>query len=320
MRWLFVCGLALLLAPAPGCKSQEQETPDQGALEAGPGLEAGGGAEAGPREASGPDGGGRVVESKWIQLEAGKLTMGSPTSEACRDDDEDAHEVTIGHKLELAETEVTQEQFKSLMGYNPSYHSECGLKCPVDWVTWHEAVAYCNALSQARGLAACYTCTGSGAAVTCEVAAGKPLQQCAGYRLPTEAEWEYAARAGTTTALYSGDIAASTCMSTTPSAEKIAWYKVNSLGLSHEVGGKAPNAWGLLDMAGNVYEWVHDHYQAHLGTAAVSDPSGPATGDRRVFRGGAAYYNAEHARSANRLSFAETKRFTWLGFRCARTR
>jgi len=312
LRLMLAVGLAL--GPA-GCAA-DATAPDA-AVE----PDAGASPEAGVDHA---DGGRRdskpvvFVEPAWVKVAAGDFGMGSPTSEACRREDEDQHQVTISRAFDLGETEVTQEQFQSLMGYNPSFQTACGVQCPVDWVSWHEAAAYCNALSAAKGLPTCYACTGSGAAVTCDPPAGSKLLDCTGFRLPTEAEFEHAARAGTTTALPNGAIAS--CMSSDPNADKIAWYKVNSTGLPRPVRGKAANAWGLYDLTGNAYEWVSDWYQPHLGTAPLTDPVGPTTGGQRVFRGGAWYFNAEHLRPAHRLAFAPTKRFTFLGFRCARTR
>jgi formylglycine-generating enzyme required for sulfatase activity len=315
--------LLLIVLLVGGCNSNSQE-PDEGTP---PVDDTGGVAD---RAGGKKDGGAKkdtkapvYVEPTWLTVEAGSCKMGSPAGENCRRDDEDQHDVTITRGFELAETEVTQEQFQSLMGYNPSFQVACGAQCPVDWVTWHEAVAYCNTLSAAKGLQACYACTGDGPSVSCDPVAptGKKWLDCTGFRLPTEAEFEYAARAGTTTALPNGNI--SSCMSTDTNSSKIAWYKANSSGLPRAVKGKAANAWGFYDLTGNAYEWVQDWYQAKLGVDAVTDPVGPASGDassQRVFRGGAWYFNAEHLRPAHRLAFAPTKRFTYLGFRCARTR
>jgi formylglycine-generating enzyme required for sulfatase activity len=305
---------------AIGCKSGDGDVPADGAPPA-DGLDAAAppAGDLGPtpaRElgANVPDRGpGAPIEGKWIAVKPGGFTMGSPPDEPCRDGDEAAHPVTLTRGFLLAETEVTQRQWASLMGYQPAFNAGCA-ECPVEWVSWHEAAAYCNALSTAKGKPLCYACAGSGAGASCAPQGGPP-SACAGYRLPTEAEWEHAARAGSTSALPSGAIAS--CMTTDAATDKIAWYKVNSGGLTHAVAKKSPNAWGLFDMAGNVYEWTHDWYAADLGAAAVVDPAGPASGKERVFRGGAFYFNAEHARSANRERFDPAKRFTFVGFRCA---
>ena len=256
------------------------------------------------------------VPGNWITLKAGSFSMGSPAAEACRDADESARKVTLTRALAISATEVTQGQFSQLMGYNPSFHTACGKQCPVDWVSWHEAAAYCNALSKLRGLPDCYQCSGSEDATRCQLSAARPAD-CRGFRLPTEAEWEYAARAGSSTAFPNGGI--SSCMTTDAGAGAIAWYKVNSTGQAHPVKGRAANAWGLYDMAGNVYEWTGDWYTKTLGAAAATDPAGPAKGSERVFKGGAWYFNAEHARPGNRERFAPDKRFTFVGFRCVRT-
>lgn len=150
--------------------------------------------------------------------------------------------------------------------------------CPVEYVNWNEAATYCNALSSQKGLDQCYTCTGSGPSVTCSEAtaySGIKIFDCPGYRLPTDAEWEYAYRAGSTTAFYpsDGNSGTITDCDNDPNADKIGWYRYNSAvtyagceNLSssggdpcsgpHPVGQKAPNAWGLYDMGGNVYEYL----------------------------------------------------------------
>jgi formylglycine-generating enzyme required for sulfatase activity len=243
--------------------------------------------------------------------------MGSPTSEPCRASDEDQHQVTLTRDLEIQSTEVTQGEFQSLMGYNPSYFSSCGGHCPVEQVNWYEAVGYCNALSASKGYAKCYTCTGSGASVTCQEASaysGQKVYDCPGYRLPTDAEWEYAYRAGTTTAFYNGPITC--CTGTDANADKIGWCDANS---THPVGQKLKNAWHLYDMAGNVWEWCHDWYQSRLGSSAVTDPFGSSSGSARVLRGGSWSSSAHDLRAANRRDYNPTRRPNHTGFRCART-
>ena len=258
--------------------------------------------------------------------------MGSPktpTAEACRDSDEDVHVVTLTHAFEIQATETTQGQFLSLMGRNPSGFSSCGPTCPVESVTWHEAAAYCNALSQHAGKPLCYTCSGSGSAVTCKETSPydtSGIYACSGYRLPTEAEWEYAYRATTTTPFYNGPNDAKRCRGCTTldtNADAIAWYCTNTSATTHPVGQKLANAWKLFDMAGNVWEWCNDRFDAALGTASATNPWGPSdavTYPNRAGRGGAWYDTASFLRAATRGGYVPSTQITALGFRCARTR
>jgi formylglycine-generating enzyme required for sulfatase activity len=230
------------------------------------------------------------------------------------------HQVTLTHGFEIMSTEVTQGEFQSVMGYNPSYFTSCGSHCPVEKVSWHMSVAYCNALSQQAGLQACYSCSGSGTSVTCQEASGytgQAIYSCPGYRLPTEAEWEYAYRAGTQTAFYNGPIA--DCVED-GNADKIGWYYYNSVNSTHPVGQKLPNAWDLYDMAGNVYEWTHDWYDIDKGTLPVIDPVGPASGASRVIRGGSSGLNATYLRAAYRNYLSPTLQYNHVGLRCSRTK
>jgi len=300
--WL-VLWLMLVLGSA-GCGQEERRAPIP-ALSSSAARRA---SAAGPSE-------DRILADQWVRVQAGTFRMGSPKAEPCRDTDEDRHDVILSRGFLMARHEVTQRQFAARMGYTPAFHGGCD-DCPVEWVNWHEAVAYCNRLSEAAKRPPCYTCIGAGPSVRCTPKPGAP-QACRAYRLPTEAEWEHAARAGTNAGLPCGDV--SSCMCTDPNAGRLAWYKINSGGRTRQVGGKMPNPWGLHDMAGNVYEWIHDWYQPHLGHAPTLDPAGPTTGTERVLRGGAWYFNAEHLRSANRERFAPHKRFTFVGFRCVRS-
>jgi len=263
---------------------------------------------------------GTVVPGLWTTIKAGKFFMGSPTNETCRDKtNETQHEVTLTKKFTISTTEVTQAQFKQVMKYSPSAASTCGTNCPVENVSWHEAVAYCNALSKMAGMTQCYTCSGPGAKVVCKESSsymGANIYTCNGYRLPTEAEWEYAARAGQFTALYNGKL--STCTGIDANANAIAWYNMNSSSKPHPVSQKQANSWGLYDMAGNILEWVNDWYKVDLGSSSVTDPGGPTSGTQRVIRGGSWLQTASYLRAASRLSVIPGGRTKYAGFRCAR--
>ena len=256
----------------------------------------------------------------FCSIRAGPFKMGSPNSDTCRYGNEpELLPVTLTRSFEIQTTEVTQDQFFLVMDYRPSSFSSCGGTCPVELVSWHEAAAYCNALSGQAGLTKCYTCSGSKASVTCQETAatkGKGIYTCTGYRLPTEAEWEYAYRSESTTAFYNGDI--SSCSGTDSNAGKIGWYSANSGTTTHPMGKKDPNKWGLYDMAGNVWEWCHDGYQSDLGDSALTDPV--ITGSSRVLRGGSWSNDPSRLRAAYRDLDAPTNRGSNLGFRCSRTR
>jgi formylglycine-generating enzyme required for sulfatase activity len=250
--------------------------------------------------------------------------MGSPESEMGRLADELEHPVTLTHDVWLQETEITQAQFEELMGYNPAHYgpqgtgADCGPDCPVESVSWHELAAYSNELSRAEGLAECYSCAGAAPDYECEPADQETgPYECPGYRLPTEAEWEYAVRAGDRRATYNGDVATIDCISS-PALDPIAWHCANSLATTHPVAKKEPNQWGLFDMLGNVYEWCHDWYGAYPGGPATN-PDGAASGTERVIRGGSCLGNARWARAAHRDSSSPDLRAWALGGRVARS-
>ena len=278
----------------------------------------------------------------FCEIPSGCFKMGSPKTEACRNINESQHQVKLTQKLEMQSTEVTQDQFFAMLGYRPSTFKACGGNCPVDTVNWHEAAAYCNALSAKRGLKNCYSCTGLGANVVCAsttATAGKGIYSCGGYRLPTEAEWEYAYRAGTTTAYYSGvnkPGLCSSCAAKDPGADGIGWYCHNSKAIytgcediskyggpkcagPHATGQKKENPWGLHDMQGNMLEWCHDGYLKDLGAAAVVDPFGSPASKYRVLRGGSWRSAPAYIRAAYRHSYQPVQRYGYTGFRCART-
>ncbi len=230
----------------------------------------------------------------YVAIQPGRFIMGSPPSEEGRDGDETAHRARITRGFWLKETEVTQGEWAPVMGSNPSPHGACGsANCPVVHVSWLDAVTYCNRLSEREGLPQCYTISRTSATF-----AGL---SCRGYRLPTEAEWEYAARAGTTGARY-GPL------------DAIAWTASNSGPSLQPVGRKQPNAWGLYDMLGNVWEWTQDSYGKYERAAA--DPTGPKL---RVFRGGSWNARPSHVRAAIRSGDLPHLRYGHLGFRPARS-
>jgi len=263
----------------------------------------------------------------YSRVPAGTFAMGSPTGEVGRNDDETKHNVTLTRAFWIKTTEVTQAEWQALMGNNPSSFSSCGGACPVERVNWFDAVAYVNALSAAQGLEACYTlsdCTGAAGDIDsfyeCDTVSFVGLA-CTGYRLPTEAEWEYAARGGMSTATYNGNIT-QTGSGTEPVLEPIAWYVANAGGTPRAVGLKAPNAWALSDMLGNVAELVHDRYTGSYGTSYVVDPVDSYTvfplGAGFIARGGAWLFDASHARAAWRIRM-DPVRVNALGFRPVRT-
>jgi formylglycine-generating enzyme required for sulfatase activity len=259
----------------------------------------------------------------WVIVSAGTFVMGSPESEPCRFTNEDQHTVTLTHSFEIQSTEVTQDQFRGLLGYETSKNQGCA-QCPVDYARWYDAVAYCSALSHHYGLDPCYSCTGGrGIHMDCRVKdayEGDRIYKCPGYRLPTEAEWEYAYRAGSTTAYYNGPNHSKGCLGYDTTLNAIAWYHATATDQRPRVvGKKKPNANGLHDMSGNVEEWCHDRWAGSLGGWRATDPAGSESHDHRVVRGGSVLSLPARARAASRGASAPDAYLFATGFRCVRT-
>ena len=257
---------------------------------------------------------------RWSRVYPGSFVMGSPAGEVGRRDNEGAHEVTLTRGYFVQTTEVTRYQFRTLMGYDPTPGAECLDECPVGKVSWNEATAYCNALSLEEGYPTCYECVGEGASVVCELSPDyNSPYECLGYRLPTEAEWEYAARASDTRATHNGnlDVAPEDCG---PSAvlEPISWYCGVESGIGAQpVGRLRSNQWGLYDVLGNRVEATHDwfgDYPSH----SVTNPVGALSGEYRVYRGGDSWTIPQNVRAASRQVFEQDSDLN-LGLRPVRT-
>ena len=254
----------------------------------------------------------------FCTIKSGCFQMGSPTTENCRvATNEDRHPVTLTHDFYIMEKEVTQTEYVTFVpNGNPSKTQAANN--PVENLTWHVAAYFCNQLT-AKAADRCYSCTVTSVATCKESAAysGSKFYDCPGYRLPTEAEWEYAYRAGTATAMYNGAVTTSCAGGLCNNASLIGWYK--ALPAPTHVGGqKTANAWGLRDMAGNVHEWVHDGYQQNLGLGAVTDPV--QTGAERVYRGGSYLDDARFMRAASRYKYLPSVYKPNIGLRCVRSK
>ena len=232
---------------------------------------------AGGGSTEAPAGAGVVVNSlgmRMVPVPAGSFRMGSPPGAPMRQEEELAHQVVLTRDFRVASTEVTQRQWLALMGTNPS--PQRGDDLPVASVSWRDAQEFCLRLSQ---------------------------KERARYRLPTEAEWEYACRAGGAPA------------DTPAELDAVAWYADDSDGAPHPVGLKKPNAWGLHDLLGNAAEWTLDVYAPYPRVEEERDPAGPAAGSTRVVRGGAWRSFPPALRCAARAGLPESYQLPHVGLR-----
>ena len=233
------------------------------------------------------------LDMEFKAIPAGSFLMGSPPDEPGRDKDEIQVQVTFSKGFYIQTTEVTQGQWKALMQGNPSLFQDCGDQCPVENVSWEDVQKFIRKLNR--------------------------LEKSRKYRLPTEAEWEYVCRAGSRSAFTNGDIANLQC-GYDPLHDEIGWFFGNSGGKTQPVAQKAPNAWGIFDMHGNVWEWSHDRYSPRdPAKKHLTDPVGSSTGWGRVFRGGSCRYAALCSRCANRKWVTRHVKSNSLGFRLVMT-
>jgi formylglycine-generating enzyme required for sulfatase activity len=230
------------------------------------------------------------------RIPAGTFTMGSPSGESGRDSDETQHKVTLTKPYYIGLFEVTQKQWALVTGSNPSNFS--GDKRPVEQVSYNTI----------RGSSSGAKWPASDAVDASSFMGRLRARTGLAFDLPTDAQWEYACRAGTTTAYSYGASANGDYM----------WYDSNFSSQPHDVGTKKPNPWGLYDMHGNVWEWCLDWYASNLGTAAVTDPKGASSGSSRVGRGGCRGSSAAGCRSAYRNDYGPGSSSCWMGFRLSR--
>jgi len=216
---------------------------------------------------------------KMVAVTGGTFHMGSNDG---YDDEKPVHSVTV-NSFYMAATEITQAQWQAVMGNDPNYFKGCD-DCPIESVSWDNVQKFIQKLNGLTGKV---------------------------YRLPTEAEWEYAARGGDKSKnyIYAGS----------NTIEEVAWFEDDSNGRTHPVAQKLPNELGLYDMSGNVWEWCLDWYGSY-NSSAVTDPRGPASGLRRVYRGGSWGLNARYSRVTSRLNYTPTFRYSYLGFRVVSSR
>ncbi len=257
-----------------------------------------------------------ATELVMVKIPAGVFTMGSPADERGRNDDHEwpPHHVTLTKDFLIGQHEITQAQYQAIMDANPSKYNN-NPNNPVETVTWYDAAKFCNELSRQKGLTPVYS----------ESPWWETNWLADGYRLPTEAEWEYACRAGTQTRFSYGDALemADVGEEYNELGDQYMWWRGNNtyngnISGTKEVGLKKPNSWNLYDMHGNVWEWCNDMYEAPSDRGPVTDPH-DAHGDYRVIRGGSWNYNAWMSRSANRFFYKSNTSIAYWGFRVCRS-
>jgi formylglycine-generating enzyme required for sulfatase activity len=234
----------------------------------------------------------------FVWVPSGGFQMGSPITEVDRFPEEKQHPVRITRSFYMSTTEITQGLYESVMNENPSALLDPEL--PVNQISWYDTIRFANRLSLKEGLETCYIINGK------QVSWPKEAE-CEGYRLPTESEWEYAARGNAPGKYAGGD-----------SIEKVAWYEANSSNRIQPAAGKEANILGLYDMSGNVWEWVWDGYGAYPTEEAI-DPTGEDLSAYRIRRGGSAGHMSRYSRSAYRIRVTPSFQSNELGFRIVRT-
>jgi formylglycine-generating enzyme required for sulfatase activity len=226
-----------------------------------------------------------IIDMEFVFVKGGCYDMGDTFGDG-ESDEKPVRNVCISD-FSIGKYEVTQKQWKSIMGSNPSDFSSCGETCPVEMVSWNDIEEFIQKLNSATGKS---------------------------YRLPTEAEWEYAARSGGKKEKYAGT-------SSDPDLINYAWYSSNSDDETHPAGRKKPNGLGIYDMSGNVYEWCHDWFSSHYyKNRPANDPQGPSSGDKRVFRGGSWLNEPMLLRASDRNDEDPSVSHHRIGFRLVRTR
>ncbi len=248
----------------------------------------------------------RGFDNDMVLIPAGTFQMGNTGYFFGEKNEKNVRTITISRDFLMSRYEITQQKYQEVMKKNPSYRKDENL--PVEKVSWYDAIEFCNALSDLEGLDKCYSGYGYG---ICNWNAN-------GYRLPTEAEWEYACKAGTNTDFYNGNLSYPDCSPKDANLDKIGWYCGNSGYKTNKVGQKEPNSFGLYDMSGNVWEWCWDWYE-YYDLSITNDPTGPSSGTFRTVRGGSWGNEASRSRSSYRLHFYPEAINYNIGFRIIRS-